>query len=87
MAQPFVLLGIDVEFGPHGMRIEIALGPGIDQRPRLMAEGPPLQIAFDEIGLRERSQILRQPANARKQRIIAPQRMLALEEIPHRHAG
>src|SRR3546814_8530184 len=53
----------------------IALGAG---------KGTPVERAFDDIGVKERPQILEQPADPRDQRIVAAERVAPLERIIER---
>ncbi len=81
MGEPLVFVGVDVEFGPEWMGIELTLGARIDQRPLLVIEGPALEIAFDDVSPCVRPQILHDPANMREQRVIAPQGVFSLKEV------
>ena len=84
MGKPFILVRIDVQFGPEGMRIELAFRPCVDEGALLVVERASLEIAFDDIGPRIGAQVFHDPADMREQWVIAPQRVLALEEIVQR---
>jgi len=84
VGQPLVFLGIDVELGAEGMGRYVALGSGIDQGALVMAERPPIQIAFDDVGAQERAEPFEEPAQPRRARIVAAQRMVGLRQVDHR---
>ena len=46
-----------------------------------MIEWPPFKVAFNNIGAKERPQVLHQPADPGDQRIIASKAMFSLQEI------
>ena len=83
MAHPFVLVRIDVEYRAHGVGIEIAFRPRIDERPGLMAERSPVEIPFDKVGLRERAQVFHHPADSRNEWVISSKGMICLKKIPN----
>ena len=66
------------------MRIELAFRPCVDEGALLVVERASLEIAFDDIGPRIGAQVFHDPADMREQWVIAPQRVLALEEIVQR---
>ena len=82
MADPLVFIGIDVEFCPHRVRVEVALRPCINKRASLVAERPALEIPFDHVGLGEGAQVLHDPPDPGDERVISSKGMFFLRKIP-----
>src|SRR3546814_17774662 len=70
VAHPLIFVRIDVEFGAEGVAVELAFRAGVDDIALGAGKGTPVERAFDDIGIKERPQILEQPADPRDQRKI-----------------
>src|SRR3546814_1980439 len=85
VAHPLIFVRIDVEFGAEGVAVELAFRAGVDDIALGAGKGTPVERAFDDIGIKERQQILEQTADPRDQRLVASGRVAPRERIIERN--
>src|SRR5205823_185162 len=81
MMHPFVTLAIDVLLGSERPLVELHLGALIDQSAGVAGERHAVLLALEEVLPDLRADLFKQEANMRRDRIVAQNRVVLLQEI------
>jgi hypothetical protein len=81
MGEPFEIFGIDVELGAKWSFVELPLGALIDDRPLAAVEGRAVNFAFQKILADFRADFFETKTNIGEDGIIAPERVLLLQQV------
>jgi len=83
MIDPLVARGVGVQLGAESLDALDILRAPVDQGPLIVAEGPSLVIAVEQILAHVGAQPLAEPAEVRADRVEPHQGVVRLSEIPY----